>query len=421
MASSVFDIEHGLGLLELTPPFDKRDVQQARRNLAKRWHPDLAPPGRQLEHERHLKAVNEAADRLERLAEESRGGTITANAVRVNAAAARAAREEEGRRAYEAAQAAADRAKHDPFGSRMPDHSVVHRYARCVSYPEWGVGSVSGVYFTGEGDDIQQFARVAFQLGIRTVPAGTLQFVDFSKPDPGAERVQRFLTAAQHALAEGEFAVAAKRLLYARDADPSNTVVLRLLTVALLQADDLAAAGRAVRDWLRVEGERPGPHRFAARIYEAQGATIQAEESAARVVGLTPRDGAAWARLGRLRLRLHDRAGALDALERARALEPTVEGLMDLALAAHLSGDLGRQVDACQQATELADAEEVDPGLRARAWARYAHALARTDRTTDALEACERALQLAPADREVRELRDRLRGRTPRELQATAG
>ena len=31
----------------------------------------------------------------------------------------------------------------------MPDHSVVHRYARCVSYPEWGVGTVAGIYFTG--------------------------------------------------------------------------------------------------------------------------------------------------------------------------------------------------------------------------------------------------------------------------------
>ena len=39
-----------------------------------------------------------------------------------------------------------------------------------------------------------------FQPGVRTVPAGSLQFVDFSKPDPGAERVQRFMTAAQHAM-----------------------------------------------------------------------------------------------------------------------------------------------------------------------------------------------------------------------------
>ena len=52
----------------------------------------------------------------------------------------------------------------------MPDHSVVHRYARCLSYPEWGVGSVNGIYFTGDGDDIQQWARVSFNQGIRTVP-----------------------------------------------------------------------------------------------------------------------------------------------------------------------------------------------------------------------------------------------------------
>ena len=57
---------------------------------------------------------------------------------------------------------------------------------------------------------------------MRTVPAGSLQFVDFSKPDPGADRVERFMTAAQHALAEGDSALAAQRLIYARDADPRN-------------------------------------------------------------------------------------------------------------------------------------------------------------------------------------------------------
>ena len=206
---AVFDIEQAILLLELEPPFDKRDVQLARRRLAKVWHPDLAPPGKQFEHERHLKAINLAADQLEELAEGSRGGKISRNAVKVNAAAARAARAEEGRRAYEreqaAREAAADRARNDPFGDRMPDHSVVHRYARCLSYPEWGVGTVSGIYFTGAEDNIQQWARVAFQVGVRTVPAGSLQFVDFSKPDPGAERVQRFMTAAQHAMAEGDY------------------------------------------------------------------------------------------------------------------------------------------------------------------------------------------------------------------------
>src|SRR6187200_305567 len=276
----VLDLEQSVLLLEIEPPFDKRDIQLARRRLAKQWHPDIAPPGKQFEHERHLKAINEAADQLSQLAEESRGGSVSRNAVKVAGQAARKRRAEEGARAYEEEQRqraqAADREKHDPFASRVPDHSVVHRYARCLSYPEWGVGSVNGIYFTGDGDDIQQWARVSFQVGVRTVPAGSLQFVDFSKPEPGADRVERFMTAAKHALAEGDFALAAQRLVYARDAEPENPAVLRLLATAFWQAGNLAAAGRAVRDWARVEPDRPAPHRTAARIYEDQGALSMA-------------------------------------------------------------------------------------------------------------------------------------------------
>ncbi|MGA7705785.1 MAG: J domain-containing protein, partial [Solirubrobacteraceae bacterium] len=292
MAGVILDIEQQMLLLEIEPPFDKRDVQLARRRMAKRWHPDIAPAGKQFEHERHLKAINEAADHLMRLAETSRGGKVSRNAVRVSAAAARQAREEAGRRAYEAEQRArenaADRAKNDPFGSRVPDHSVVHRYARCQSYPEWGVGTVEGIYFTGgydEGEDGagatgatngggstegnnggsvdaegslpgaggQQWARVKFSHGVRTVPAGSMKFVDFSRPDPAEERVERFMTAAQRAMAEGEYVLAAQRLVYARDAEPRNVGVLRLMTLAFWQAGNLDAAARSVRDWARVD------------------------------------------------------------------------------------------------------------------------------------------------------------------------
>jgi len=410
----VLDIEQAVLLLEIDPPFDKRDIQLARRRLAKVWHPDIAPPGRQLEHERHLKAINEAADTLEQLAEESRGGRVSKNAVKVSAAAARKRRAEEGARAYAEEQRQreqdTDRAKHDPFGSRVPDHSVVHRYARCLSYPEWGVGSVNGIYFTGGGDDIQQWARVSFQPGIRTVPAGSLQFVDFSKPDPGADRVVRFMTAAKHALAEGDFKLAARRLVYARDAEPDNTQVLRLMTLAFWQAGDYSAAARAVRDWIRVERERPAPYRYAARIYEDMGALSQAVDAAEREVQHAPNDGSAWERLGRLRLRSFDRERAREALERARELEPSEQGLLDLALVANLMGDVGAEVSACEQATQLAPQSP-------EAWSRYAHALARTDRVTDCLEACERALSLHN-DPEVRDLRDQVARMVPRELRA---
>src|SRR5947208_11684393 len=327
MPTTVLDIEQHLLLLELEAPFDKRDVQLARRKMAKRWHPDVAPQGRQYEHERHLKAINEAADQLERLAEGSRGGNVSRNAVRVSAAAARREREEAGRRAYEAEQRARaqakEKAKHDPFASRVPDHSVVHRYARCVSYPEWGVGTVTGIYFTGDPDrdqDVQQWARVRFSHGVRTVPAGSMRFVDFSKPDPAEERVERFMLAAQRAMAEGEYVLAAQRLIYARDADPRNVAVLRLMTLAFWQAGMLEEAGRAVRDWARVDGRRPAAHRFAARIYEDMGAVDLAEEAAERAARHGPSDAGAWERLGRLRLRLMDREGALNALRRALAL-----------------------------------------------------------------------------------------------------
>jgi hypothetical protein len=328
MPTTVLDIEQHLLLLELDAPFTKRDVQLARRRMAKRWHPDVAPQGRQFEHERHLKAINEAADQLERLAEGSRGGSVSRNAVRVSAAAARRAREEAGRRAYEAEQRArahaTERAKHDPFGSRLPDHSVVHRYARCISYPEWGVGTVAGIYFSSDPGDgvseVQQWARVKFSHGIRTVPAGSMRFVDFSRPDPAEERTERFMIAAQRAMAEGEYVLAAQRLIYARDAEPRNVAVLRLMTLAFWQAGKLDEAARAVRDWARVDGKRPAAHRFAARIYEDMGVDDLAEEAAARAADRGPTDPGAWERLGRLRLRLRDREGALDALRRATAL-----------------------------------------------------------------------------------------------------
>jgi tetratricopeptide (TPR) repeat protein len=333
MPSSVLDIEQHLLLLELEAPFNKRDVQLARRRMAKRWHPDVAPAGRQFEHERHLKAINEAADQLERLAEGSRGGRVSQNAVKVSAQAARREREEAGRRAYEAEERARahakDRAANDPFGSRVPDHSVVHRYARCVSYPEWGVGTVAGIYFSSEavkaGEEVQQWARVKFSHGIRTVPAASMQFVDFSKPDPGEQRVERFMLAAQRAMAEGEYMLAAQRLIYARDAEPRNVAVLRLMTLAFWNAGKLEEAARAVRDWARVDGRRPAAHRFAARIYEDIGAIDLAEEAAERAAKRGPSDAGAWERLGRLRLQLLDREGALQALRRATSLETSDE------------------------------------------------------------------------------------------------
>jgi tetratricopeptide (TPR) repeat protein len=253
---------------------------------------------------------------------------------------------------------------------------------------------------------------VSFAVGVRTIPAGSLQFVDFSKPDPAADRVQRFMTAAQHALAEGDANLAAQRLVYARDAEPSNPVVLRLLTAAFWQAGNLPAAARAVRDWARVDTDRPTPERFASRIYEDMGAIDLAADAAARAAERGPGDASAWERLGRLRLRLMDRRAAISALEHARLMGPTVEGLLDLALAYHLAGDVGGEVSTAEAATRLDDRS-------AAAWSTYAHALARTDRITECLGACQRALELGD-DPDVADLMARVEAARPRALSEPA-
>ena len=393
MPGEILDIEQSVLLLELEAPFGKREVQLARRKMAKRWHPDIAPAGKQLEHEAHLQTINRAADQLEALAEQSRGGLVSKTAVRASAAAARKAREEAGRRAYEAEQRAREQAKekaqHDPFGSRVPDRSVVHRYARCLAYPEWGVGNVNGIYFTGDGGPNDQWARVSFAVGIRTVPAGSLQYVEFGTPDDAADRVERFMTAAAHALAEGDPDLAAKRLIYARNAKPDDPVVLRQLAAAFLQANNYVAAARAARDWVKVEPENPGAHRFTARIYEAMGSWGPALDSARLVTELLPTDPDSWARVGRISLRRNDLAAAAEAFERARLEGAEAEVLLDLALARQLQGDIGGEVSACEEATKL------DPDWQT-AWSRYAHALARTERRGDCRAACDKALSFGP-------------------------
>ena len=227
---------------------------------------------------------------------------------------------------------AKDRAEHDPFGSRVPDHSVVHRYARCLTYPEWGVGTVAGIYFStrvggpeSEDEEVQQWARVKFSHGVRTVPAGSMKFVDFSTPDPASERVERFLLAAQRAMADGEYVLAAQRLIYARDAEPRNVAVLRLMTLAFWNAGRLEAGG-AGGARLGARGRPPaggpplrGPHlrghgrdrprrggRRAGRRSRAfrcggVGATGQSAIAVARSRGLTAGAAArirAWRRRG---------------------------------------------------------------------------------------------------------------------------
>jgi tetratricopeptide (TPR) repeat protein len=106
------------------------------------------------------------------------------------------------------------------------------------------------------------------------------------------------------------------------------------MTLAFWQAGNLDAAARSVRDWARVDGSKPAPYRFAARIYEDVGAIDLAEQAAQRAAECGPEDAGAWERLGRLRLALADREGSLEALEQALKLGANgqVHDLIDQAL-----------------------------------------------------------------------------------------
>jgi tetratricopeptide (TPR) repeat protein len=136
-----------------------------------------------------------------------------------------------------------------------------------------------------------------------------------------------------------------------------------------------------------------------------------AAEAADRSAARGAPDASAYARVGRLRLRLMQREAALEALEEARRLGPSVDALLDLALARHLGGDVGGEVSATELAVQL-------DGESPAAWSRHAHALARTDRITDAIQAARRAVDLAPGDAEIGGLLQRLRDAVPRALPA---
>jgi tetratricopeptide (TPR) repeat protein len=267
-------LDQAVELLELTPPCDLRDIQLARRRMAKRWHPDRATPEQRLVHDRQMKSVNSAADLLEARAEAD--GPITAMDVRVSADVHRQRQAEAGARAYEAAQREAPGRR----ATTEPERSIVYRYVRSATYPEWGVGSIIDVRFTGEGDDIQRWARVEFAAGTYTLPLDNLAFVDFARRERDAERALRFLTAARDAVAARDHALAIQRLVYARNAEPRHPEILSLLAREYRSAGRLKEAGRAVRDWIRVEPHNPAAHRLAQAIYSDMGAHDLAADAA---------------------------------------------------------------------------------------------------------------------------------------------
>ena len=265
-------IDQAVELLELKPPADLRDIQLARRAMAKRWHPDRASANQRHVHERQMKSINSAADLLETRVTDA--GPITTMDVRVSADVYRQQQREAGERAYAEAQA-------EPATRRagtQAERSIVYRYVRSASFPEWGVGSIVDVRFSGEGDNIQRWAQVEFGSGVHLLPIDNLTYVDFRQHEKDVERADRFLAAARDAVAERKHDLAIQRLVYARNADPRRPEILSLLAHEYFHARRLKEAGRSVRDWIRAEPDLPAAYRLAAAIYAAMGAKDLVED-----------------------------------------------------------------------------------------------------------------------------------------------
>ena len=291
----------------------------------------------------------------------------------------RKAREEAGRRAYEAEQRARARGR----GARQarPVRLARARTTRsCTAtraaspIPSGASARVTGIYFSGDEEDVQQWARVKFSVGIRTIPAGSLQFVDFSKPDPAADRVQRFMTAAQHALAEGDAALAAQRLIYARDADPRTRSCCGCSTSAFWQAGNLPAAARAVRDWAAGRdrppharsGSRPDLRGHGRDRPRRRGRRARGRPGARRRLRVGAAGPAAAAADGPRRRDHRARAGPAGGPDRRGPARPGA-GLPPRRRRRRRG--LGRR-----------GGDPARPGVADARGRRYAHALARTDR-----------------------------------------
>lgn len=279
MASSAgMHIHEAARILELgDPPFGVAGIQAARRRLAKQWHPDRAAPDQRPIHEHHMVEVNRAADLLADRAEQA-GGTIGAAHFHAAAQAARAQRREAGERAARAEHTAPDGRVRRP---RAPERSVVHSYVRSRTHPEWGVGTIVGLFVTGDGDQVRRWAEVDFAgASTRTLRYENLHFVDFSKADPGSDRARRFLAAARKAIRAGDHPLAIRRLLHARAAEPDNPTVLRLLALEQREIGDLTAAVRTATAWAHAHPRDPQPHRLNQTLYAQIGAHDLAAEAA---------------------------------------------------------------------------------------------------------------------------------------------
>ena len=183
-------------------------VQLARRRMAKRWHPDIAPPGPPA----RAPAPPPGDQRGGRPARSSSprpraagGSAATPSRSRPPPRARRARRPAAAPTRRSSARAPPPPTARSTIRSARASPTTRSSTATRAACPTPSGASARSAGSTSPATATTCSSGRASRsaVGVRTIPAGSLQFVDFSKPDPAADRVERFMTAAQHALAEG--------------------------------------------------------------------------------------------------------------------------------------------------------------------------------------------------------------------------
>ena len=195
---------------------------------------------------------------------------------------------------------------------------------------------------------------------------------------------------AQHKMARGDWAEAARLFAGLLGSDPENPLYLFQCGEALLRLDEREAARAAFTRLVRVAPDHAGGHERLAQLAPDAETALPHLEALTRLVPDRPER---FVEYGRTQALLRDLEGAQRSFERALALDPDHEGALLFTVKLHVvRGELA------SAARLLADAVERRPTsavlLRQLAWLRATSSLDEVRDGAAALELCRRLAEV---------------------------
>jgi len=179
-------------------------------------------------------------------------------------------------------------------------------------------------------DDVPLRAELGWARLTRGDAAGAVQDLELAaRGDPTSPSVQTDLASAYLALGRGEDALNAARRATAGASE--NAAAWMYLGRALFLVGQKDEGLRAVQRVVELAPNDPGSASELAQAFLIAGRPQEARVQFERLCELLPKAWQPRIDLARLRLDLGDRAGALEALEQARALAPEEPKVIELA------------------------------------------------------------------------------------------